>query len=177
MNLKLPILGCFLAVLFTGCADKPKHPDGPPGGGGGISMGQQMPPQIDPDQMANDLGLSGDQRSKFVSLMQAQGEKMRAIHSNYSLSQKDRHKKTMAQREKLTKEMKKLLTPDQFDQWDAKRQAMRASMQGQGGGAPQGYGPPQGPDVGAPQNYQQPPRYGSPPPQGNEPLPPLPGNS
>ncbi len=151
-------------------------------------MGQQQPPQIDPDQMANDLGLSGDQKSKFVSTMQAHGEKMRAIRSNSSMSQRDRHKKVTAQREKLTKEMKKILTPDQFSQWDAKRQAMRNSMQqGQGGGAPQGYGPPQGSPGGVQPDYIPPPRFESPTqqgygrpqtplqPQGNESLPPLPG--
>jgi hypothetical protein len=87
------------------------------------------------------------------------------------MSQKDRLSKMMSAREKLQKEVKGVLTPDQFSQWQTKRQAMRNSMQGQqgpgGAGAPQGYGlPPQG--NGPPQQ---------PRPQGGEPLPPLPGNS
>jgi hypothetical protein len=127
--------------------------------------------------MANELGLAGDQRSKFVKIMREHGEKVRAIRSNSSLSQKDRRSKMMSLREKLQKQVKGVLTPDQFNQWQAKREAMRNSMQGQGAGAPQGPGS----GAGAPQGYGLPPQGNGPPlqprPQGNEPLPPLPGNT
>jgi periplasmic protein CpxP/Spy len=173
MNLKLLAVGCLFATLLTSCADKPRRGSGPPDGGG-ISMGNQ-PPE-DPQQMADELALSGDQRNKFVSIMQAHGEKVRAIRADSSMSQKDRRKKMKSLREKLEKQVKGVLTPDQFSQWQAKREAMRSSMQGQGAGGPQGPGGP-----GAPQGYGLPPGQGygapqQPSPLGNEPPPPLPGN-
>lgn len=109
-------------------------------------------PQQNALKMANDLGLSGDQKKKFLSAMKEHGQKMRSLRENSSLSETDKNRQIMASRQHLSQEMRGILTPDQFQEWQQERQKMHPQGGAGGNGGRPGMGPPGagGPPMGPP---------------------------
>jgi hypothetical protein len=172
MKLRLIAAGCLLAALnLASCADKKPHrPNGAGPGAGGMGN-----PQQNAEKMANDLGLSDEQKKSFVAAMKEHGQKMKALRDKTSLSEDERNKQTAAARQQLQKRMHSILTQDQFAKWQQERQAMHPpGTQGTPGGptGPGGAGgPPPGPNGGYPPNgqpnrYLNGPETGGPPSKG-----------
>ena len=156
--MKLPFFatGCLSVLLLASCADKRPHRPGGPGAGGAGGVGG---PQANAQQMASDLGLSEDQKKKFMSAMKEHGEKMKALHGKSSLSEEEKNKQTAEARKRLGKKMHGILTPEQFKKWQEERQAMRPPGEQRGPAGPPGAGgpgaggpPPPGPNGGTPPN-------------------------
>ena len=82
----------------------------PPGGGRGM-RGPNL------DQLATTLNLTDDQKAKVKTILDTQRQKMSDLRADTSLSREDRRTKMQAIRQDTTDQMKAVLTPDQFDQY------------------------------------------------------------
>lgn len=76
---------------------------GGPGGRGGPSL----------EMIAEELGLSADQKAKLAPLMKHQAEQMQAIRQDESLSREQRMEKARGIREAGRKDIEAVLTPEQ----------------------------------------------------------------
>ena len=75
---------------------------------------------------ARELNLTPEQTAKLQTIVRERMEKMRALRQDTSLSSEERREKFQAGREELLAEVKKVLTPEQFEKWKAK-QGLQAS--------------------------------------------------
>ncbi len=95
-------------------ADTNKPSSTPPAG---------APPAAQPsspgfERMAAQLKLTADQKVKVKTILDAERQKMVALHNDTSLSQEDRQTKRKAVVEETSQKMKAVLTPEQFDTWE-----------------------------------------------------------
>lgn len=81
------------------------HERGPGGPGGGAR------PNL--DRLAEELGLSADQKAKLGPIMKHQQEQMQALRKDESLSPEQRREKGRALREENQKAISAILTPEQ----------------------------------------------------------------
>ncbi|MGB7749654.1 MAG: hypothetical protein WBN75_20475 [Verrucomicrobiia bacterium] len=100
------------------------------------------------DQLAHQLNLTEDQKTKVKPILDAQQQKMRDLREDTSLSPEDRRTKMQTIRQDTSTQLKAVLTPEQFDKYQQMTQRRRP------GGSPAG-GPPAG---------GNPPPAGTPPP-------------
>ena len=70
---------------------------------------------------ARELNLTPEQTAKLQTIVRERMEKMRALRQDTSLSSEERREKFQAGREELLAEVKKVLTPEQFEKWKAKQ--------------------------------------------------------
>ena len=70
---------------------------------------------------ARELNLTPEQTAKLQTIVRERSEKMRALRQDTSLSSEERREKFQAGREDLLAEVKKVLTPEQFEKWKAKQ--------------------------------------------------------
>ena len=100
--------------------DKPERPDrserpgGGPGGPGGPGQRGDML-----KKMAEELGLSDEQKSKLQEVFKAQREAMK------DLSPEERREKMKESREAMNAKVKEILTPEQFAKWEKIRDERR----------------------------------------------------
>jgi Spy/CpxP family protein refolding chaperone len=80
---------------------------------------------------AKELNLTDEQKEKLQTIIRAQAGKLRELRQDTSLSAEDKKEKVRAIREGIMAEVKKVLTPEQFEKWKAKQGLLAA-----GGGAP-----------------------------------------
>jgi len=80
---------------------------------------------------AKELNLTDEQKEKLQTIIRAQAGKLRELRQDTSLSAEDKKEKVRAIREGIMAEVKKVLTPEQFEKWKAKQGQSAA-----GGGAP-----------------------------------------
>ena len=80
---------------------------------------------------AKELNLTDEQKEKLQTIIRAQAGKLRELRQDTSLSAEDKKEKVRAIREGIVAEVKKVLTPEQFEKWKAKQGQLAA-----GGGAP-----------------------------------------
>ena len=73
--------------------------------------------RLNPEQIAKDLGLSDDQKTKFKDAMQDLQKKQQEIRKDTSLSQEDRRAKSKEVRDAAQTKFKEILTTEQFDKW------------------------------------------------------------
>jgi septal ring factor EnvC (AmiA/AmiB activator) len=78
---------------------------------------QQQTPQERLDQLAKDLKLTAEEKAKVEPLLKKQGEQMRELRQDQSLSREDRTAKMRKIREDFEAEMKKVLPADKFEQF------------------------------------------------------------
>ncbi len=119
--------------LALRAADTNTPPSTPPAGG--PPAGHRGPGVGGIEQ----LNLTADQKPKFQAIMDAQGQKMRALHADTSLSQEDRRAKMQSIHQDTTTQLKAILTADQFDKWQKMTQRGRRP-----GGPPPGGAKPEG---------------------------------
>jgi Spy/CpxP family protein refolding chaperone len=72
-------------------------------------------------ETARELNLTPEQTAKLQTIVRERTEKMRALRQDTSLSSEDRREKFQAGREELLAEVKKVLTPEQFEKWQARQ--------------------------------------------------------
>ena len=103
------------------------------------------PPQAAPGQHARpdflkDLNLTDDQKAKFKEIMQGRMEKMKALREDATLSVPDKQAKAKALMEDTNKQLKELLTEEQFAKWQKMSMGMGHQRPGAGGPPPAGGG-------------------------------------
>ncbi|HMP81661.1 MAG TPA: hypothetical protein PKA41_03010 [Verrucomicrobiota bacterium] len=131
--------GGLLAVgpsLFA--QDTGDRPRNRPGGGfgGGMTNVQERVQRI-----AEELKLTDEQKTKITGVLESQVGKMRALREDQSLSQEQRREKGREIREEVNKQVKEILTPEQYAKWEQMRP--QGGGRGQGGpGGPDGQRPP-----------------------------------
>ena len=103
-----------------------KHEGKPPGG------------QERGAKMAEELGLSAEQKTQMGDLMKEFGPKMQAIRQDTTLSKEDKMAKAKALNEERSTKVKAILTAEQFEKWQKMQQKHR------GPGGPRGEGKPPG---------------------------------
>jgi len=119
------IAGNLLASGMTGRAQNATNPPpppppagSPPPGASHAGPGMRRGPNF--DMMGKQLGLTEEQMPKFRSIMETRLQKMRALPREpdfASLSPDERRARIMAIQDETAAQMKALLTPGQFDQW------------------------------------------------------------
>ena len=88
----------------------------PPAAGGRLgAMRERM------QETARELNLTDEQKEKLQAIIRGQGEKLRELRQDTSLSQPEKAEKFKAIREDIIAEAKKVLTPEQFEKWQAKQ--------------------------------------------------------
>jgi Spy/CpxP family protein refolding chaperone len=70
---------------------------------------------------AKELNLTDEQKGKLQAVIREQMAKLRGLRQDTSLSAEDKREKIRAIREEVTAEVKKVLTPEQFEKWKAKQ--------------------------------------------------------
>lgn len=101
------------------------EPSKPAGGDRAAAMRERM------QDVAKELNLTDEQKEKLQAVIRVQMEKLRGLRQDTSLSAEDKREKVRAIREEITAEVKKVLTPEQFEKWKAKQSQSTTS----GGGA------------------------------------------
>ena len=126
------VAGSLLAANFTVHAQNATNspPSQPPAG--------SPPPGGPPGglMMARQLNLTDDQKPKFKSIMESRMQKMRDLRQDpnfASMSPQDRMAKIKAIQDETEAQMKALLTPEQFEQW---QKMYRMGMRGRRMGPP-----------------------------------------
>jgi Spy/CpxP family protein refolding chaperone len=72
-------------------------------------------------ETAKELNLTDEQKEKLQAVIRGQMEKLRELRQDTSLSAEDKREKLRTIREGITAEVKKVLTPEQFEKWKAKQ--------------------------------------------------------
>ena len=127
------LLACNLALR---AADTNTPPSAPPAGAppAGPRPGGMMRGGPSLDQLAQQLNLTDDQKTKVKTILDAQQQKIRDLRTDTSVAPEDRRAKVQSIREEAKAQMKTALTPEQFDKW----QKMGPRNQRPGGPPPGG---------------------------------------
>ena len=80
------------------------------------------------EQLDKQLQLTADQKTKLKAYFEGERKKMQDMRADTSLTREQRQEKMRAIREDLQKEMKSVLTADQFTKWEKEREKMREEM-------------------------------------------------
>jgi Spy/CpxP family protein refolding chaperone len=70
---------------------------------------------------ARELNLTAEQKEKLQTIIRDRMEKLRELRQDTSLTPQEKREKFQAAREEITAEVKKVLTPEQFEKWKAKQ--------------------------------------------------------
>ena len=116
--------------------ERPERPAAGPGGNGGPGGGQRGDML---KKMAEDLGLSEEQKTKIQDVMKAQRE------ATKDLSPEERREKMKESRAAMDAKMKEILTAEQYTKWEKIRQERRPGGPGgpgnEGGAGEKSRGP------------------------------------
>lgn len=80
-------------------------------------------------QMMADLNLTDAQKEQLKPILEAQRTKMSAIAKDTTLSGEQKAAKIQSLRAEIAPELSKILTPEQLQKWNAKRDQMRTHFQ------------------------------------------------
>jgi len=72
-------------------------------------------------ETARELNLTPEQKEKLQTIVRERMEKLRDLRQDTNLSPQEKREKFQAAREEITAEVKKVLTPEQFEKWKAKQ--------------------------------------------------------
>jgi Spy/CpxP family protein refolding chaperone len=72
-------------------------------------------------ETARELNLTPEQKEKLQTIVRERMEKLRDLRQDTSLSREEKLAKFKAGREEITAEVKKVLTPEQFEKWNARQ--------------------------------------------------------
>ena len=73
-------------------------------------------------QIAQDLNLTEDQKTQLKPIFKKEADKLKALRDDTSLTREQRQEKVKAIREELRKEVKPVLTAEQWEKWQKMRQ-------------------------------------------------------
>lgn len=105
------VAGSLLAGNALQAQDTPKNNSSTAQGDHGIRGRQSL------DQIAKDLNLTDDQKTKFKAAQDDLRTKLRGLRDDSSLSQEDRRNKAKEIQKDYQAKIKEILTPDQFEKW------------------------------------------------------------
>jgi len=131
MNPRLFFFGILLSSASPLLAEPGAHPPGPP------SAEERL------EHLKKDLNLSASQVAKLRPIVLATEQKMKALHSETSLSEEQRREKAQGIRRAGGEAIKAVLSPEQAAQFDAEVQRRHKD-------GPHGGGPGDGPHGGGP---------------------------
>ena len=108
--------------------DKPERPNRPerPGGGPGGPRGEQRGDML--KKVAEELGLSDEQKTKLQEVFKSQREAMK------DLSPEDRREKMKESRDAMNAKLKEILTAEQYAKWEKIRAERGPGGPGNGSG-------------------------------------------
>lgn len=121
------------------------------------ARGRPMGPEQRAEFLHSQLQLTDAQKAKVTALFEAQANQRRDIFANTNLSAPDKRQKAVGMMEEERKQLKTILTPEQFEKWDAMR-----PQRGRGPGGPGGPGgapaaaPSSAPAAGGPEKKAEP---------------------
>jgi Spy/CpxP family protein refolding chaperone len=81
-----------------------------------------------------DQKLTADQKTKLKAYFEGERKKMQDLRADTSLTREQRQEKVKAFREDSNKEMKSILTADQFAKWEKQQDKRRAEQKAKQGG-------------------------------------------
>jgi periplasmic protein CpxP/Spy len=115
--------GLVLGGLMA-CSSMAVAQDQKPGGGRGRgpSVEQRM------ERMTEELKLTDAQKPKVKAVLEATAKKGQELRGDSSVPREERREKMQAIMEQENKQLKEILTPDQYTKWEK----MRAEMRGGG---------------------------------------------
>lgn len=88
----------------------------PPAGAGRLgALRERM------QETARELNLTEEQTQKLQAIVRERMEKLRELRQDASLSREEKTAKAKAARDEITADVKKVLTPEQFEKWKAKQ--------------------------------------------------------
>lgn len=90
-----------------------------PQGGGSDGAGGNLRERM--QHMAQELNLTDEQKEKLKTALAEQGEKMRELRDNQSLSPEEKRAKFREMNEGIEAKLKPILTPEQFEKWQKLR--------------------------------------------------------
>ena len=108
------VAGVLTLQPLTRAADN-KEPAQPAGGNRPGAWRERM------QETAKELNLTDEQKEKLQTVIRGQTEKLRELRQDNSLSPEDKREKFQAIREEITADVKKVLSPEQFEKWKAKQ--------------------------------------------------------
>jgi protein CpxP len=82
------------------------------------------------ERMATELNLSADQKAKVAALLEGQAKQRREIFTDNSITRQEQRDKMRALMQEDNKQLKVILTPDQFEKWQKLREQMRSRRPG-----------------------------------------------
>jgi Spy/CpxP family protein refolding chaperone len=82
------------------------------------------------ERMTTELNLNADQKAKVTALLEGQAKQRREIFGDTSLPREERRDKMRALTEEENKQLKVILTPEQFEKWQKLREQMRSRRPG-----------------------------------------------
>ncbi|MGC2618440.1 MAG: hypothetical protein WA414_05315 [Acidobacteriaceae bacterium] len=132
MTIALSGLLAFGATTALHAQDNSAQPQQQGQWGGGHHRGG-MNPDEQLKHMTKELGLSSDQQSQILPVLQERQQKMQAIREDQSLSHEDRRSKMMALRTDSEGKIQALLTDQQKQKYQAMQERRGDRGQGQGG--------------------------------------------
>jgi len=115
--MKLPKSLILAALVAASAALQAQNATNPPDGPRGVGVGGPTP-----DQIATALKLNDATKAKIKTILDAQMQKIRELRQDTKLSPADRRAKVLAIRANTISQMKAVLTPEQFDQWQKMNQ-------------------------------------------------------
>lgn len=122
-------------VLFLGAAllalPALRAEDGPAGGpGGGPPDGRrEMRREKMGDRMAQELGLSDDQKARMKEINQQEKSQMEALRANTALAKEDKHTQMETIRKSYMGKRQAIMTPEQREKAKAMREKMGKRME------------------------------------------------
>jgi protein CpxP len=85
------------------------------------------------DRLTTELKLTDEQKPKVKKVLEASQKKMQELRADTSLSREERGPKMRAIRQDEQKQLKAILTPDQYEKLQSMPRGRRGGAQGQGG--------------------------------------------
>jgi Spy/CpxP family protein refolding chaperone len=76
------------------------------------------------EKVAQELDLTAEQRQQLKPILQEEGQKLKALRADTSLSKAQKHQQLKAIRQDLLTRVKPILTPEQLARWQEIRQQM-----------------------------------------------------
>jgi Spy/CpxP family protein refolding chaperone len=127
-----------LALSSSSQAQTNTPPGGRQGQGGGGARGRGAEQQL--QQFSEQLKLTDAQKPKVKAALEEQVKKLQDLRADTTLSQQDRRTKMQTIRDDFGKQMKEILTADQYKKFEEIQQQNRGRRQGGAGGGAAGGG-------------------------------------
>ena len=116
----------------------------------GARRGERRGPSVQQrvERLSTELKLNDDQKAKVTALFDKEAKQRREIVGDTSLPREERRDKMRAMAQDQNKQLKAILTADQFEKWQKMREEMRARQPGRPGqnGGPAPAPEPKNPD-------------------------------